>query len=162
MSTQERTVEFNETFPQRFFSKILKTDGCWEWQGNRNNMGYGMCRPRGADQPKWPCHVLMWIYTHGTIPAGMHVLHRCDNAACVRPDHLWLGTHADNMKDKHAKNRAYPQSWLSNIRAAADRRRKLTPEQGAEAKWLHENGAPLRAIARYFKCDRDAIRVWLR
>ncbi len=55
-------------------------------------------------------HRLAWIYTHGPIADGLHVLHKCDVRLCVRPGHLFLGTEADNMADRDAKGRNYQKS----------------------------------------------------
>jgi hypothetical protein len=48
---------------------------------------------------KYRVHRVAWVFTNGSIPKGMMVLHKCDNRKCVNPDHLYLGTHCDNMKD---------------------------------------------------------------
>jgi HNH endonuclease len=137
----------------RFWEKVEKTDACWRWLATKNNKGYGMFYAGAANGSKDLAHRVSWILHNGPIPEGKNVLHRCDNPECTNPEHLFVGSHRDNMRDKHAKGRAYP--------ASADRRRKLTPEQGAEAKKMHEAGTPLRALARHFGCDRDAVRHWL-
>ena len=91
-----------ETDQDRFWSKVERGDGCWHWRGAAERSGYGSFRFRGRAQR---AHRVSWVLTNGTIAEGMHVLHRCDNPACVRPDHLFLGTHQDNMDDKSAKGR---------------------------------------------------------
>lgn len=89
---------------EEFWSLVDRRDPfnesvCWEWQGSRAN---GYCAvPYG--QVGWPgypqgAHRVAWILTYGPIPPGRHVLHWCDNPPCVRPAHLWLGTHRMNMQ----------------------------------------------------------------
>ncbi len=85
-----------------FWSKVSKTSDCWLWMGSKRKSGYGHFRYMGRLQS---AHRVAWQLAFGPIPAGMNVLHRCDNPSCVRPDHLFLGTQADNMADKMAKKR---------------------------------------------------------
>jgi hypothetical protein len=89
------------TLPDRFWTKVRKGDECWEWQGARSQ-GYGRF---GLDGVAMGAHRLAWESTHGPVPSGMSVLHRCDNRRCVRPDHLFLGSQLDNMRDAVAKGR---------------------------------------------------------
>ncbi|NUQ92859.1 MAG: HNH endonuclease [Gemmatimonadaceae bacterium] len=86
----------------RFWQKVEKTETCWLWTGARYSATrYGqVILPgrvvRGA-------HRVAWELTHGPIPDGLFVCHRCDNKQCVRPDHLFLGTPKDNTHDMIAK-----------------------------------------------------------
>lgn len=75
---------------------------CWLWTGAKQSQGYGMM---WRDGRVLGAHKLAWIDTHGLVPEGMSVLHRCDNPSCVRPDHLWLGTTRDNAVDRQSKGR---------------------------------------------------------
>lgn len=75
---------------------------CLEWQGYRNKQGYGRAKLAGRMQYT---HRAVWAEANGPIPNGLFVLHRCDNPACARLDHLFLGTHADNARDKADKGR---------------------------------------------------------
>ena len=96
----------------RFHSKYVKADGCWEWTAGKQH-GYGHFkvpippseRLDAARQTKWQAHRLAWEIHVGPIPDGLFVLHSCDNPGCVNPDHLFLGTQADNMDDCKAKGR---------------------------------------------------------
>lgn len=86
----------------RFFSHVHLTAGCWLWQAALNEKGYGVFGKGGRT---YKAHRLSYEYLSGPIPHGMCVLHRCDTPACVNPDHMFLGTRADNNADMHAKGR---------------------------------------------------------
>lgn len=87
-------------------------DSCWEWCGSLNAGGYGVGRIGWAAVAKAVlAHRLAWEAFNGPITAGLHVLHRCDNRRCVRPDHLFLGTNDDNIADRVSKCRPGSQAW---------------------------------------------------
>jgi len=105
------------TLEEKFWPLVQKSDdpdGCWLWQGGVDNSkkgGYGYI---SFDGRRLKAHQAAWELTHGPIPEGQQVLHNCDvryppgdrtNRRCVRPDHLFLGTHADNIRDKVQKGR---------------------------------------------------------
>lgn len=76
---------------------------CMIWPGCRNASGYGL---KSYKNKSTLAHRYMWMRHIGPIPEGMCVLHRCDNRPCVNTEHLWLGTNADNVADRVAKNRS--------------------------------------------------------
>lgn len=115
---------------QRFWSRIAKREtGCWEWTGSRHDRGYGQmynCEVGGGSRKEFT-HRVAWRLTHGDIPAGAHVLHRCDNRLCCNADHLFIGTNDDNIRDKMAKSRqsrghTHPRTKLSESDIPAIRR----------------------------------------
>lgn len=79
--------------------------GCWEWVGSKRPNGYGHINAGGPDRRMLSSHRVSYELFVGPIPNGLHVLHECDNHKCVNPEHLFLGTNADNVKDKVAKDR---------------------------------------------------------
>lgn len=93
----------------KFWTKIDKRkDGCWIWTRGKYNHGYGSVvwrfKPNGRGQMIAASRAA-WMVTHGPIPEGMQVLHKCDVPACCNPTHLFLGTHSDNMRDMRNKVR---------------------------------------------------------
>lgn len=81
---------------------------CVEWEGYRNAAGYGLTRIT-PDGQRYLAHRYEWMTKVGPIPGGLLVLHKCDNPPCINTDHLFLGTHGDNARDRSAKGRSRHQ-----------------------------------------------------
>ena len=77
-------------------------EGCWEWVAGKSKQGYGRLTFK---HNYIYAHRAMWECANGEIPEGLDVLHSCANPSCVNPNHLFLGTHQDNMKDRNSKAR---------------------------------------------------------
>lgn len=87
---------------ERFWERVRKSDGCWEWTGTKRN-DYGTMRV--AKKHEY-AHRISWLIHSGEMPPrDLCVLHHCDNPPCVRPDHLFLGTKVDNARDAASKGR---------------------------------------------------------
>ena len=94
----------------RFWSYVNKTPDCWIWVGGFIGSG-----PYSKDGRQSPCFTIkgvnfvasriMWLIEYKKDPGDLMVLHECDNRSCVRPDHLWLGTNAENVQDSFLKGR---------------------------------------------------------
>lgn len=84
----------------RFWSKVIKKDGCWGWSGSKTTFGYGKIK-----NGEWftNAHRISWQIHFGDIPKGQSILHKCDNPECTNPDHLFLGSQRDNMRDMLTK-----------------------------------------------------------
>ena len=108
----------------RFWKYIDKrgVDECWPWIGARTSRGYGQIKADGTLQ-MLSSHRVSWSLENGPIPDGMIICHKCDNPPCCNPDHLFLGTHDINAKDRDAKGR---NNFLGNA--------KLTADQAAEIR----------------------------
>lgn len=134
-----------DTLEERFWAKVAKGPGCWEWQGFRVG-GYGRFK---IDGRKVRAHRLAWRFTHGADAGDLCVCHRCDNPSCCNPDHLFLGTQAENMADRDRKGRQLSGN------------RKLTPEQVIEARRRHP-AEPYRKLAAEFGVSFETIRYAIR
>lgn len=83
----------------RFDHFAIKQQGCWPWTGPVDRHGYGRVQMNGKSVGAYR---VAWLLFRGEIPSGLHVLHNCNNPNCCNPDHLRLGTHAENMRDMAA------------------------------------------------------------
>jgi hypothetical protein len=131
---------------ERFWRRVKITDGCWEWQGALTHYGYGHM---SVNTHLVNTHRLSYLLAYGQFPTDLCVLHRCDNRRCVRPSHLFLGTHTDNMRDAVAKGRmTQPHVHKLTAEKVAEIRGRL------EANPLQSNGK----LGREYGVGRNCIR----
>lgn len=119
----------------RLLAKAYRHEtGCWLWVGAKKPGGYGNAWVDGHYEN---AHRLAYRLFIGPIPPGLHVLHRCDNPPCVRPDHLFLGTDADNTDDMWKKGRNPVMPVLKGERAPSA---VLTDQAVAAIRERHRAG----------------------
>jgi hypothetical protein len=124
--------------------------GCWLWTGAMNRDGYGHAR---RDSKTQLAHRVSYQMHRGPIPEGMCVCHTCDEPSCVNPDHLWLGTHLDNVRDMNAKGRHHDASGEANGRA------KLTIEKVREIRAKLANGQARKNIVTEYGISRSSVSL---
>lgn len=127
---------------ERFWSKVEKTDGCWNWLGAVGVGGYG--RFWISDEAVSFAHRFSYELAYGPIPDDKLVCHHCDNPRCVRPDHFFVGTHADNTNDARNKGRLATGD-RSGSRLHPERLKR--GEQNARAKLTEDQVREIRRLA---------------
>jgi hypothetical protein len=137
------------TNEERFISKIIKDDfGCWLWKGHIDITGYGIFWIYGQNRL---AHRASWKIFNPTIFLNdKHVLHKCDVKRCVNPDHLFLGTEADNHKDKANKGRS--------ARGVKNASAKLTEEQVLEIRKIYLNIKSTRLVSLMYGVSKSTIK----
>lgn len=155
---------------RRFLERIsVDAGGCWLWAGSKYRSGYGAFWMRGKN---YRAHRAAWTLLRGQIPDGMLICHRCDTPQCVNPDHLFLGTSADNNFDRDSKGRhgfSAPKNPASGERNGA----RTKPEQVRRGSQIntcklneqavrlirerHASGTSARTLAKELGMHRTTI-----
>lgn len=160
------------TLRERWEAKVEKGEGCWIWRGAMMGTGYGCIMTgsrRGPHYGPKAAHRVSWMLHYGEIPPGLYVCHRCDVPACVRPDHLFLGTPRDNVLDRERKGRHHKthsgrgaNHWTHRDITRHGRVRFKSAEERVEILRLSQLGLSNNALAKRYGCSWDAIARALR
>lgn len=128
-----------------FWSRIKKMgeNECWDWVGRISTSGYGTMGFKGKEMIA--THIALLVIDGVDVPSGMEVCHCCDNPKCVNPNHLFIGTHMDNMRDMSNKWRA--SRWKA----------KLTDDQVREIRILKKRGCSNSSLGLQFGLDETTI-----
>ncbi len=135
-----------------FWSKVKKSDGCWEWTGATGTGGYGALYLTKEGMQR--AHRIAFELTYGDIDSGLAICHKCDNRICVRPDHLFQGTIAENNADMDQKGRRKAQGspGIKNPRA------RLSEDEVRDIRRLYASGGfSQQEIAEMYDVKQVAI-----
>lgn len=135
------------TFEKRMDNYLVQDNGCWLWNGTSKTNGYGTMPVNGKTKM---VHRLAYEKAYGEIPEGLMVCHKCNTRLCINPDHLYVGTHNDNMKDMAnsdvMKGEANPQSILTQSQVLEIRQH------------IQERKIVYRELAKMYGVSRTAIK----
>jgi hypothetical protein len=134
----------------RFWASVTRTDGCWEWLGTVLDSGYGQVWANGKRRR---AHRVSWELSNGALPAEALVLHRCDNRKCVRPEHLYVGTHVQNMLDRSERERVHHPIGITHPAA------KLTDRIVQNIRERSRAGETQRSLAKTYRVSQATISM---
>jgi hypothetical protein len=142
---------YPDSVAARFWSKVDRSpEGCWNWLASTGTGGYGQINING--KPRVASRVAFEL-VYGEIPEGLFVCHWCDNRLCVNPDHLFLGTPADNIHDMDAKGRRVNSPHFGSRHGCA----KLDEQKVAEIKRRIQAGESQKTLAAEYGVTPGAI-----
>lgn len=148
---KSRVRPVRPTIAERFYAKVSAVpneNGCLDWLACHNRKGYGTFQ---IGHTSVHAHRVAWEIANGPIPPGMWVLHRCDRPRCVNVEHLWLGSNADNVRDRDAKGRG------AAIKGEKQSLAKLTEADVLKIRSGHFDGWFQSQIADHFGISQHTV-----
>lgn len=150
-----RRLDLDENFRSSY--EVDEVTGCHVWTGSRTGAGYGQL---SGDGRRVYAHRYAFERKHGAIPKGIEICHKCDRPECVNVEHLFAGTHADNLRDAAMKQRMWTK--VSSAAVAAARAEGLSSREFAERAGIHR-GTAHRILSgrtrRYVPMSQPASRI---
>jgi hypothetical protein len=138
----------------RFWKYVERSNGCWLWTGCLNDSGYGIFRFEGRNYRA--THISLWIYNR-PVPQGLCALHKCDNPACVNPDHLYIGDKGQNIQDSYNRGRRPRIDVGDQNRGSRNGMSKLTETDVIKIKQRIQAGETNKDIAAEFGVNSSTI-----
>lgn len=143
-----------QSLEEKFERHVVRADGCWSWKGSKHQFGYGWIR---HGNKTLIAHRVSYALHKGEIPDGMLVMHTCDNPECTNPDHLVLGTDADNQADKVSKGRQY-SGERHHLYGKRSPRAILSDEDFNTVRLMYADGVCRPKIASAFGVAYHVVR----
>ncbi len=140
--SKSKKEQFNESYDKPCNS------GCWEWKKEKNKFGHGRF---WIGRSRFAAHRVAYTLTYGVTPTNKDVCHKCDNPACVNPEHLFLGTTTDNMRDRCKKRRHNAPYGVNHHNS------KLDTKKVVGIKNQLASGINYKTVAKNFSVDRATI-----
>ena len=143
----------------RVLEKIVRIpfSGCWVFMGATNGFGYGIVGTGGRGAPNDRAHRITYRHFCGEIPSGMFVCHRCDVPSCCNPDHLFLGTNQDNVRDMISKGRNSPPPRNRHVVGSVHPGSKLTEDQVVHIREAYSRGVKQKDLAQQYGVVHQTI-----
>ncbi len=155
MEPRPHTLTSTADIKKRFWAKVNKTESCWIWTASKNKAGYGFFWPTAE---RWiGAHRYSYYLANGKFDQMKFVCHSCDNPSCVNPNHLFLGSNSDNIKDASIKGRLYKQFNKSKVCGSGKHELKgsairIDSEGKRRCRWCQNEGTMKRYLL-----DKDRI-----
>lgn len=144
---------------ERVLDKVVRIpfSGCWIYSGATNDSGYGIVGTGGRGMPNDRAHRITYRHFCGDIPKGMFVCHTCDVPSCCNPDHLFLGTNLDNVKDMIRKGRNSPPPRNPHVVGSVHPLAKVNEDQVIEMRELYRKGWKQKSLSEKYGIARQTV-----
>ncbi len=143
----QRVFDYEFDHEERFFKYVIKSEGCWIWSGCKDKKGYGQFNLKNKTMFS---HRFSYELKYGKIPEKMCVCHKCDTPSCVNPDHLFLGTNKENLRDMISKGRKIVRKGVEKNNS------KMNDEKVKKMRELYDNGNTVLQLSKLFQISESS------